>query len=34
MGGSLLGRGIIKGCPMVARATSEVVGVNSRGMLY
>jgi hypothetical protein len=28
MGGSVLGRGIIKGCPNVTRSASKVVGVD------
>jgi hypothetical protein len=31
MVGSVLGHGIIKGCPAVAGAISEVVGVDSGG---
>ena len=34
MAGSVLGRGIIKGCPAIARADSEVVGVDLGGTLY
>jgi hypothetical protein len=34
MGGLVLRHGIIKGCPDVARVASEVVGVDSRGVLY
>jgi hypothetical protein len=34
MVGSVLGCGIIKGCLTVAGATSEVVGVDSGGVLY
>jgi hypothetical protein len=34
MGGSVLGHGIIKDCPVVAGTASEVVGVDSGGALY
>jgi hypothetical protein len=34
MGGSVLGCGIIKGCPIVAGAASKVVEVASRGVLH
>jgi hypothetical protein len=34
MVGSVLGCGIIKGCSAIAGATSEVVGVDSGGILY
>jgi hypothetical protein len=32
--GSMLGHGIINGCPTIVGVVSEVVGVDSRGMLY
>jgi hypothetical protein len=32
--GSVLGNGIIKGCLAIVGATSEVVGMDSRGTLY
>jgi hypothetical protein len=34
MGISVLGRGIIKGAPVVTGVASEVVGVDSGGVLY
>jgi hypothetical protein len=34
MGGSVLGRGIIKGCLVVTGTASEVAGVDSGGALY
>jgi hypothetical protein len=34
MGGLVLGYGIIKGCLAIARATYEVVGVYSMGVLF
>jgi hypothetical protein len=34
MVGSILGRGIIKGCATVVGVVSEVVGVYSRGASY